>query len=58
MKKFCDKLIVLRREKGLSQEQLAEYLEVSRQQMPRWQHYSCYKKRVQKRGNAPCLLVG
>ena len=31
MKKFCDKLIVLRREKGLSQEQLAEYLEVSRQ---------------------------
>lgn len=27
MKKFCDKLIQLRREKGYSQEQLAEYLD-------------------------------
>lgn len=37
MKKFCDKLIVLRREKGLSQEQLAEYLEVSRQSVSKWE---------------------
>lgn len=37
MKKFCDKLIVLRREKGLSQEQLAEYLAVSRQSVSKWE---------------------
>ena len=37
MKKFCDKLIQLRREKGYSQEQLAEYLEVSRQSVSKWE---------------------
>lgn len=37
MKKFCDKLIELRREKGFSQEQLAEYLEVSRQSVSKWE---------------------
>lgn len=37
MNKFCDKLIQLRREKGYSQEQLAEYLEVSRQSVSKWE---------------------
>lgn len=37
MKKFCDKLTELRRQKGLSQEQLAEYLEVSRQSVSKWE---------------------
>ena len=35
--KFCDKLIILRREKGYSQEQLAEYLGVSRQSVSKWE---------------------
>lgn len=35
--KFCDKLIVLRRGKGYSQEQLAEYLGVSRQSVSKWE---------------------
>jgi transcriptional regulator with XRE-family HTH domain len=35
--KFYDKLIQLRREKGLSQEQLADYLSVSRQAVSKWE---------------------
>lgn len=35
--KFCDKLIQLRKERGLSQEQLAEELEVSRQAVSKWE---------------------
>lgn len=35
--KFCDKLIQLRREKGYSQEQLADYLNVSRQAVSKWE---------------------
>lgn len=35
--KFCDKLIILRREKGYSQEQLSEYLGVSRQSVSKWE---------------------
>jgi transcriptional regulator with XRE-family HTH domain len=35
--KFCDKLIQLRRERGMSQEQLADRLEVSRQAVSKWE---------------------
>ena len=35
--KFCDKLIELRRERGLSQEQLADLLDVSRQSVSKWE---------------------
>lgn len=35
--KFCDKLIELRRERGLSQEQLADQLDVSRQSVSKWE---------------------
>lgn len=35
--KFCDKLIQLRREKGYSQEQLADLLKVSRQSVSKWE---------------------
>ncbi|MDD5935628.1 MAG: helix-turn-helix transcriptional regulator [Clostridiales bacterium] len=35
--KLCDKIIQLRKEKGLSQEQLADYLEVSRQAVSKWE---------------------
>lgn len=35
--KFCDKLIQLRREKGYSQEQLADMLNVSRQSVSKWE---------------------
>ncbi len=35
--KFCDKLIGLRRERGLSQEQLADLLDVSRQSVSKWE---------------------
>ena len=35
--KFCDKLIELRKECGLSQEQLAELLDVSRQSVSKWE---------------------
>lgn len=35
--KFCDKLIQLRREKGYSQEQLADLLSVSRQSVSKWE---------------------
>lgn len=35
--RFGDKLIELRREKGLSQEQLAAYLDVSRQAVSKWE---------------------
>lgn len=35
--KFCDKLIQLRREKGYSQEQLGDILNVSRQSVSKWE---------------------
>lgn len=35
--KFCDKLIELRRERGYSQEQLADLLDVSRQSVSKWE---------------------
>ncbi len=35
--KFCDKLVQLRREKGYSQEQLADLLKVSRQSVSKWE---------------------
>lgn len=35
--KLCDKVITLRKEKGLSQEQLADYLGVSRQSVSKWE---------------------
>ncbi|MDF2543726.1 MAG: transcriptional regulator, family [Herbinix sp.] len=35
--KFCDKLIQLRREKGYSQEQLADMLNISRQSVSKWE---------------------
>ena len=35
--KFCDKLVILRREKGYSQEQLASVLGVSRQSVSKWE---------------------
>ncbi len=35
--KFCDKLIQLRREKGYSQEQLADLLKISRQSVSKWE---------------------
>ena len=35
--KFHDKLIKLRKSKGLSQEELAEMLDVSRQAISRWE---------------------
>lgn len=35
--KFCDKLIELRRERGFSQEQLADLLDVSRQSVSKWE---------------------
>jgi transcriptional regulator with XRE-family HTH domain len=34
---FCDKLLQLRREKGLSQEQLADMLNISRQAISKWE---------------------
>ena len=34
---FCEKLQTLRREKGLSQEALAELLSVSRQAVSKWE---------------------
>ena len=34
---FADKLLLLRRQKGLSQEQLAELIEVSRQSVSKWE---------------------
>ena len=34
---FCDKLVQLRRERGLSQEQLAEILHVTRQSVSKWE---------------------
>jgi transcriptional regulator with XRE-family HTH domain len=36
-RKFCDKMIQLRRERGMSQEQLADLLEVSRQAVSKWE---------------------
>ncbi len=35
--KLCDKIIQCRKEKGLSQEQLADYLDVSRQAVSKWE---------------------
>lgn len=35
--KFCDKLIILRKERGYSQEQLSGYLGVSRQSVSKWE---------------------
>lgn len=35
--KFCEKLQQLRKEKGYSQEQLADMLEVSRQSVSKWE---------------------
>jgi transcriptional regulator with XRE-family HTH domain len=35
--KFCDKVIQLRKERGISQEQLADRLEVSRQAVSKWE---------------------
>lgn len=35
--RFCDKLLQLRREKGFSQEQLADLLNVSRQSVSKWE---------------------
>ena len=36
--KFCEKLIQLRKQKGYSQESLAEKLDVSRQAISRWEN--------------------
>lgn len=36
--KFCEKLIQLRKQKGYSQERLAEKLDVSRQAISRWEN--------------------
>ncbi|MEG1506098.1 MAG: helix-turn-helix transcriptional regulator [Bacilli bacterium] len=40
--KFCEKLQMLRKEKGYSQEQLADLLEVSRQSVSKWESGSTY----------------
>ena len=40
--KFGDKLIVLRKKNGLSQEQLAEKLDVSRQSVSKWESNNTY----------------
>lgn len=40
--KFCEKLQKLRKEKGLSQEQLADMLEVSRQSVSKWESGTTY----------------
>ncbi len=40
--KFCEKLQRLRKEKGLSQEQLADMLDVSRQSVSKWESGSTY----------------
>ena len=40
--KFCEKLIQLRKQKGYSQESLAEKLDVSRQAISRWEAESGY----------------
>ena len=36
--KFCEKLIQLRKQKGYSQESMAEKLDVSRQAISRWEN--------------------
>ena len=40
--KFGDKLIALRKKKGLSQEELAEKLGVSRQSVSKWESNNTY----------------
>ena len=40
--KFGDKLIALRKKKGLSQEELAEKLSVSRQSVSKWESNNTY----------------
>lgn len=40
--KFCEKLQMLRKEKGFSQEQLADLLEVSRQSVSKWESGTTY----------------
>ena len=40
--KFGDKLIALRKKKGLSQEELAEKLNVSRQSVSKWESNNTY----------------
>ena len=40
--KFCTKLQKLRKEKHLSQEQLADMLDVSRQSVSKWEGGSTY----------------
>ena len=40
--KFCEKLQKLRKEKGYSQEQLADLLDVSRQSVSKWESGTTY----------------
>jgi transcriptional regulator with XRE-family HTH domain len=47
---FSEKLFVLRKSKGLTQEDMAEHLSVSRQAITKWESVFWGKKQYGKRG--------
>ena len=53
--KLCEKLYELRRAAGLSQEELAERLNVSRQAVSKWENGAAQPELEQARGAQPSL---